>query len=179
MNVKKQNITTKNEDQYIQSQSFNFSLLKKITPKNQTEDLKIGIVQSRFNEKICSDLSTVCLNRLVEKKIEPKNITFASVAGALEIPIVLKQLAKQQFFDVLIAIGTIIRGETYHFDIVANESARCISNLALELNIPIVNTILTTENEEQALVRIVEKAKDAADIAIEMANLMKEIILQK
>lgn len=176
--MKKQPENNENQNALL-LKSFNFSSLEKLNPKNDSQNLKIAIVQSRFNEKICADISNVCLNRLIEKKVNPKNITFASVSGALEIPIVLKQLAQHRLINVMIAIGTIIRGETYHFDIVANESARCISNLALDLNIPIVNAILTTENEEQAHVRIVEKAKEAADIAIEMATLMQEITQDK
>lgn len=133
--------------------------------------LRIGIVQARFNETVCNALRDACLDELIELGVESEDIFVCTVPGALEIPVVLQQLAASGSFDALIAIGAVIRGETYHFEVVSNESATGVSRVALDFNVPIANAILTTENDAQAEARAGEKGADAARVAVEMANL--------
>ena len=137
--------------------------------------LKIGIVQARFSNEIGSAmLQTACL-RLIELGVADKDITVATVPGALEIPLALQNMAASERFDALIAIGAVIRGETYHFELVANASGAGITRVGLDFNIPIANAVLTTENDGQAHARIKEKACDAADVAVEGANLLNTL----
>jgi 6,7-dimethyl-8-ribityllumazine synthase len=136
----------------------------------------IGIVQARFNLPVCEGLLNACVNELTLLGVSPDNITVATVPGALEIPLVLQKMAATLEFDALIAIGAVIRGETYHFEVVSNESARAVGQVALDNDIPIANAILTTNNDEQALVRVDEKGRDAARVAVEMANLAERIL---
>ena len=133
--------------------------------------LRIGIVQARFNEPVCNALRDACLEELVGLGEESDDIFVCTVPGALEIPVVLQQLAASGSFDALIALGAVIRGETYHFEVVSNESAAGVSRVALDFNVPVANAILTTENDEQAEARAAEKGADAARVAVEMANL--------
>lgn len=133
--------------------------------------LRIGIVQARFNEPVCNALRDACLEELVGLGVESDDIFVCTVPGALEIPVVLQQLAASGSFDALIALGAVIRGETYHFEVVSNESADGVSRVALDFNVPVANAILTTENDEQAEARAAEKGADAARVAVEMANL--------
>ena len=113
--------------------------------------------------------------KLLELGVADSDITLTTVAGALEVPLALQNLAATEAFDALIAFGAVIRGETYHFELVSNESGAGVTRVGLDFNIPIANAILTTENDEQAHVRIEEKATDAALVAVEMANLLREI----
>lgn len=136
------------------------------------QNLYIGIVQSRFSNEICTPITDTCIQQLKALNVAESNISVVTVPGALEIPIMLQNLALSNEFHVLIAIGVIIRGETYHFDIVANESAAGITRVALDFNLPIINAILTTENEQQAYDRVEIKATEAAQAAIECANLV-------
>lgn len=138
-------------------------------------DLKIGIVQARFTNEIGSAMVEVARKKLIELGVADENITLATVAGALEVPLALQNMAATEQYDALIAFGAIIRGETYHFELVANESGAGITRVGLDFNIPIANAILTTENDEQAHARIVEKATDAAVVAVEMANLLANL----
>jgi 6,7-dimethyl-8-ribityllumazine synthase len=133
--------------------------------------LRIGVVQARFNEPVCNALRDACLQELVALGVGHDDIFVCTVPGALEIPLVLQQLASSGGFDALIAIGAVIRGETYHFEVVSNESAAGVSRVALDFNLPIANAILTTEDDEQAEVRAAEKGADAARVAVEMANM--------
>ena len=135
------------------------------------EALRIGIVQSRFNEDICQKMLVACLSELKLLGVMDEDILIVTVPGALEIPLALQKLADLDKFDALIAIGTVIRGETYHFDIVANESASGITRVSLDSDIAIVNCILTTYSDEQAEARTTEKGTEAARVAVEMANL--------
>ena len=112
------------------------------------------------------------VEKLHELGVKDDNITVTTVPGALEVPLVLQSMAGTQRFDALIAIGCVIRGETYHFELVSNESAAGITRMTLDYNIPVANAILTTENDEQAHARIVEKAQDAAVVAVECGNLI-------
>jgi 6,7-dimethyl-8-ribityllumazine synthase len=135
----------------------------------------IGIVQARFNEPITNALATACKAELLTLGVQEKNIDHIFVPGALEVPLALQAMAEKSKYDALIALGCIIRGETYHFELVANESGAGVSRVALDYQLPIANAILTTENLEQAIARKTEKGRDAARVAIEMANLLEEI----
>jgi 6,7-dimethyl-8-ribityllumazine synthase len=139
------------------------------------KQMVIGIVQARFNEAITEQLLLACKAELVRLGVTEKDIDLYQVPGALEIPLALQALAEKNRYDALIALGCIIRGETYHFELVANESGAGVSRVALDYQIPVANAILTTENLEQAQARQTEKGSDAARVAIEMANLMDEI----
>ena len=134
--------------------------------------LRIGIVQARFNEWAGQGLAAACLAQLSELGVDEDDITHVTVPGSLEIPMALARLAQTDDYDALIAIGCVIRGETYHFEVVANESARGVTQVAIQYNVPIANAILTTDDEEQARARLEEKGRDAARVAVEMANLM-------
>jgi 6,7-dimethyl-8-ribityllumazine synthase len=139
------------------------------------EGLRIGIVMSRFNIDVCEGLLSACACTLRKHGVADGDITLASVPGALEIPTALQKMAKSGKFDALIALGAVIRGETYHFELVANESGNGVTRVALDSGMPIANAILTTEDDDQALVRMSEKGSDAALVAIEMANLLKRL----
>lgn len=137
--------------------------------------LTIGIVQARFNEPITNSLSEACKAELIALGVLEKNIDLVLVPGALEVPVALMAMAEKLKYDALVAVGCIIRGETYHFELVANESGAGVSRVALDYQLPIANAILTTENLEQAMARKTEKGRDAARVAVEMANLLEEI----
>ena len=140
--------------------------------------LRIGIVQSRFNEYAGEGLLAACLEELKRLGVVEEDVTLMRVPGALEIPYALQQLASTEEYDALIAIGAVIRGETYHFEIVSNESASVIMQVSLDFDIPIANAVLTTENDEQTKARLVQKGTDAARVAVEMANLRKEFMFE-
>ncbi len=135
--------------------------------------LHLGIVQARFNEDITNALAAACIQEL--EALGVSNIDHVMVPGALEVPIALQAMAERAEYDALIALGCIIRGETYHFELVANESGAGVSRIALDYNLPIANAILTTENLEQAVARQTEKGRDAARVAVEMACLMEDL----
>lgn len=133
------------------------------------------MVQARFNESITNALAAACTQELIALGVEEKNITHVKVPGALEVPCALQALAESDKFDALVALGCIIRGETYHFELVANESGAAVTRLALDYQLPIANAILTVENLAQAIARQDEKGRDAARVAVEMANLLDEL----
>ncbi|QXZ10445.1 6,7-dimethyl-8-ribityllumazine synthase [Comamonas sp. Y33R10-2] len=135
-------------------------------------DLKIGIVQARFNEGITNTLFASCRDELLALGVKTENIDHVTVPGALEVPVALQTLADLDQYDALVALGCIIRGETYHFELVANESGAGVTRLSLDYRLPIANAIITTENMEQAIARQVDKGRDAARVAVEMANLL-------
>lgn len=137
--------------------------------------LYIGIVQARFNEGITEALAKACLDELAVLGVSPKHIDHVRVPGALEIPLALQAMAELNRYDALVALGCIVRGETYHFELVANESGAGVTRIGLDYQIPIANAILTTENMEQAVARQTDKGRDAARVAVEMANLLTEI----
>jgi len=137
--------------------------------------LRIGIVLSRFNSEIGEGLLAACEAELIKLGVAEDDITLATVPGALETPLVLQQMADSDEYDALIALGAIIRGETYHFEVVSNESARGISEVQLNTAVPIANAILTTQNDEQAIERMAVKGAEAAAVAIEMVNLLKQL----
>ena len=134
--------------------------------------LSIGIVQARFNEGITDALAQACLQELDALGVQAQNIRHVKVPGALEVPCALQALAESERYDALIALGCIIRGETYHFELVANESGSAVTRLALDYRLPIANAILTVENLAQAHARQEEKGRDAARVAVEMAALL-------
>lgn len=136
------------------------------------EGLRVGIVQARFNEQVGSAQRQACVEELLALGVDQSDILITTVPGALEIPLTLSQLAETGRFDALIALGAVIRGETYHFEVVSNESAAGISRVALEFHIPVANGVLTVENDEQAMVRAADKGRDCAQVAVEMANLL-------
>jgi 6,7-dimethyl-8-ribityllumazine synthase len=153
-------------------------------------NLRIGIVQARFNAGVTGELLAACMTELHALGVSNDLITHVTVPGALEVPWALQALARQGKSCIdgvwephirgveqhaLIALGCVIRGETYHFELVANESAAGITRVALEYHVPIANAILTTENLVQARARQVEKGRDAARVAVEMALLPKHL----
>ena len=141
--------------------------------------LRIGIVQARFNTDITNALAQACRTELQRLGVRDDSIEHVMVPGALEVPLALQALATRdgsQTFDALIALGCIIRGETYHFELVANESGAGVTRVGLDYGVPIANAILTTENEAQAMARQHDKGRDAAQVAVEMARLMERLI---
>lgn len=151
-----------------------------VAPDLNGDGMRIGIVWSRFNEDIVRELVTACDKQLLDLGVAAGDIHVASVPGALEIPLALQALAlgRRGFgrrFDALVALGAIIRGETYHFEIVANESARGILDVQLETGIPVANGVLTTSTVDQARARAAVKGAEAARVAVEMANTLKAL----
>ena len=138
--------------------------------------LHIGIVQARFNEDITNTLAQACKAELAALGVDAENIRHVFVPGALEVPLALQALADMGQFDALVALGCIIRGETYHFELVANESGAGVSRVALDYHIPIANAIITTEDMPQAVARQTDKGRDAARVAVEMAQLMAKLL---
>ena len=147
-----------------------------IRPNLDGSRLRIGIVQARFTNEIGSKMLEVCCRTLKELGVVDENITAATVPGALEVPLVLQNMAASNQYDALVSIGVVIRGETYHFELVSNESGAGVTRVGLDHNIPIANAILTTENDDQAVARIEEKASDAAKVAVECANLVNLLL---
>jgi len=139
------------------------------------DGLHIGIVQARFNAELTNALATACKAELARLGVADKHIEHVTVPGALEVPLALQAMAQRDEFDALIALGCIIRGETYHFELVANESGAGVTRVSLDHAIPIANAILTVENEAQAWARAEDKGRDAAGVAIEMANLLEDL----
>ncbi len=137
--------------------------------------LNIGIVQARFNADITDALANACKTELLALGVSDKDIDHVTVPGALEVPVALQAMAEKGKYDALIALGCIIRGETYHFELVANESGAGVTRVSLDYQLPVANAILTTENMEQAIARQTDKGRDAAQVAVEMANLLESI----
>jgi len=137
--------------------------------------LNIGIVQARFNADITDALANACKTELLALGVSEKDIDHVTVPGALEVPVALQAMAEKGKYDALIALGCIIRGETYHFELVANESGAGVTRISLDYQLPVANAILTTENMEQAIARQTDKGRDAAQVAVEMANLLESI----
>ena len=145
------------------------------TPELNGRDLRIGIVQARFNLAITDAMAQACVQELLSCGVLAKHIKHVKVPGALEIPVVLMGMADSDDYDALIALGCIIRGETYHFELVANESGAGVTRVALDHVLPVANAILTVENTDQAWARATKKGHDAARVAIEMATLMEDL----
>lgn len=146
-----------------------------IEPNVDGRALAIGIVMSRFNQEVGEGLLSAACDELQTLGVSADHITLATVAGALELPLALQTMAQSGRFDALIALGCVVRGETYHFEIVSNESAAGITRVQLDTGVPIANAVLTTEDDDQALARMSEKGRDAARVAVEMANLLASL----
>ncbi len=144
-----------------------------IKPDLSGEGLRVGIVRSRFNEDIGLTMLEACKKRLAELRVAA--VAVVSVPGSLEAPLALQKLANTERYDALIALGAVIRGDTYHFEIVANESASGLMQVQLDSGIPVANGILTADTEDQAEKRAQKKGRDCAEVAVEMANLARNV----
>ena len=138
-------------------------------------DLRIGIVMSRFNQDICEGLLSACTAELLRLGVSAECMLIATVPGALEIPLTLQTMARSGRYDALVALGAVVRGETYHFELVSNEMGSGITRITLDNGVPIANGVLTTEDDDQALARMNEKGTDCAQAAVEMANLLRAL----
>lgn len=139
------------------------------------EGLQVGIVMSRFNPDVCEGLLDSCVQELARLGVADEDITIATVPGALEIPLVLQTMAESGTFDTLIALGAVIRGETYHFEVVSNDACRGIQQVQMDTGVPVANGVLTTEDDDQALARL-HKGAECAQAAVEVANLLRAIV---
>jgi 6,7-dimethyl-8-ribityllumazine synthase len=149
--------------------------VRELEPNLNGSGLRVGVVMSRFNKDVGEGLLSGCCQELARLGVAAADVTLATVPGALELPLTLQTMAQSDRFDALVAIGAVIRGETYHFEVVSNESARGITDVQLATGIPIANAVLTTESDDQALERMHQKGTEAAQAAIEMANLLKAV----
>ena len=153
----------------------NTTAFSELDPAWKGTGLKIGIAISRFNKDICEGLLSACERELLKLGVAKNDILIVNIPGALEHPLALQKMAQSGKFDALVAIGSIVRGETYHFEVVSNESARGITDVQLQTGVPIANAVLTLENDDQGHQRMMEKGTDAARVAVEMANLLKRL----
>ena len=149
--------------------------MREIEKNLNGKGMQIGIVLSRFNSNIGDGLLSACKSELLNLGVNSDDITIATVPGALETPLILQHMALSEKYDALIALGAIIRGETYHFEVVANESARGISEVQLNTGVPVANAVLTTEDDDQAIARMHIKGAEAAQVAVEMYNLVRAL----
>jgi len=152
-----------------------FENIKEIDPNLNGYGLKVGVVMARFNIDVCEGLLSACTAELKKLGVAAEDITIATVPGALEIPLVLQTMAQGGRFDALVALGAVIRGETYHFEVVSDQSAAGILRVQLDSGIPVANGILTCEDDDQALARMQQKGADCAQAAVEMANLLRAL----
>ena len=152
-----------------------YDTIYEYAPALAGDGLAIGIVMSRFNPDIGEGLLSACTTELRRLGVAASNIEIATVPGALEIPLALQTMAQSDRFDALVALGAVIRGETYHFEVVSNDSCRSVMEVQLDTGVPIANGILTCENDDQALARTQQKGTDCAQAAVEMANLLRAI----
>src|SRR5262245_46538480 len=152
-----------------------FGNIAEIEPNLTGAGLRIGIAVARFNRDIGDGLLSACTAALAEQGVRESDVLIVSVPGALELPLTLQSLAQSRGFDALIALGAVVRGETYHFEIVSNESAAGITNVQLDTGIPIANGVLTCDTDAQAEARMAEKGADCAAAAVEMANLLRSV----
>jgi 6,7-dimethyl-8-ribityllumazine synthase len=143
--------------------------------KKDIKSLNVCIVYSRFNEPVVKELLNSCVDQLILEGIDQNHILKKEVPGALEIPMMINAYATKKKFDVLIAVGAVIRGETYHFEVVSDQSANGLMQIQLRHNIPVINAIITTNSGEEAFARTKIKGKEAAVGAIEMALLVSDI----
>lgn len=150
-----------------------FEHIKELEQKLDGKGLRIGLVMSRFNVDVCEGLLGACLERLGELGVDSSDVELVRVPGALEIPLILSRMAATERFDGLIALGAVIRGDTYHFEIVSNEMAAGISWVQLDSGLPVANAVLTTDTDEQALVRMSVKGREAAEVVVEMIHHLR------
>ncbi|MBI2509916.1 MAG: 6,7-dimethyl-8-ribityllumazine synthase [Betaproteobacteria bacterium] len=149
--------------------------MERLEPDLNGAGLRIGIVMSRFNQDAGEGLLSSCAAALAKHGVRARDIRVVTVPGAPEVPPALQNMANTGRFDALIALGAVIRGETYHFEIVASKSAEGIASVALDTGVPVANGVLTTDNDGQALARVARKGADCAAVAVEMANLMRRL----
>lgn len=149
--------------------------IEELDPDHRGTGLKVGIVVSRFNSAVGEGLLSSCTATLLKQGVGARDVRIVSVPGALEAPLALQKMALSGRYDALIALGAVIRGETYHFEIVSNECASGITTVQLDTGVPIANGVLTTDDDDQALSRMMEKGADCAMAAIEMANLVRKL----
>ena len=152
-----------------------FEDIREIDPKLDGTGLRVGVVMARFNIDVCEGLLSACTAELKKLGVAAGDITIATVPGALEIPLVLQTMAQTGSFDALVALGAVIRVETYHFEVVSNDSCRAVMEVQLDTGIPVANGILTCEDDDQALARMQVKGADCAQAAVEMANLLRAL----
>lgn len=152
-----------------------FENIREIDPNLDGAGLRVGVVMARFNLDVCEGLLSACTTELKRLGVAAEDITIATVPGALEIPLVLQTMAQTGDFDALVALGAVIRGETYHFEVVSNDSCRAVMEVQLETGVPVANGILTCEDDDQALARMAQKGADCAQAAVEMANLLRAL----
>jgi len=150
-----------------------YGSIEEISARPDGAGLRIGIVVARFNARVADGLLSSCTTELTKLGVKKDDIKIVNVPGALELPLALQKMAQSSRFEVLIALGAVIRGETYHFEIVANQSAGGIMQVTLDSGVPVVNGVLTTNDDDQAEARMVQKGSDCATVAVEMANLLK------
>lgn len=152
-----------------------FEHVPEIEPRIDGKSLRVGVVLARFNAEIGENLLSGCITELLTRGVEPEHLMVVTVPGALELPLTLQTMARSGRYDALVALGAVIRGDTYHFEVVSNEMAAGITRVQLDTNTPIANGVLTTEDDDQAVARMHIKGQECALVAIEMANLMKVI----
>ena len=149
--------------------------IPEIAPSLDGSGLRIGVVMCRFNLDVCEGLLSSCTAELLRLGVAAADITIATVPGALEAPLTLQAMAKSGRFDALVALGAVIRGETYHFELVSNEMGAGVTRVGLDTGLPIANGVLTTEDDDQAIARMREKGSDCARTVVEMSNLLKVV----
>ncbi len=152
-----------------------FENITEIDPNLNGAGLRVGVVMARFNIDVCEGLLSACTSELKKLGVAAEAITIATVPGALEIPLVLQTMSQSGNFDALVALGAVIRGETYHFEVVSNDACRAIMEVQLHTGVPIANGVLTCEDDDQALARMQTKGADCAQAAVEMANLLRAL----
>ncbi|MDB5801338.1 MAG: 6,7-dimethyl-8-ribityllumazine synthase [Rhodocyclales bacterium] len=150
-----------------------FEHVPEIVPRLDGKSLRIGVVLARFNSEIGENLLNGCVTELLAQGVAPEHMLIVTVPGALELPLTLQTMARSGRYDGLIALGAVIRGDTYHFEIVSNEMAAGVTRVQLDTSVPIANGVLTTEDDDQAVARMHIKGQECAIVAIEMANLLK------
>jgi 6,7-dimethyl-8-ribityllumazine synthase len=148
--------------------------IEELEPNLAGSGLRIGIAMSRFNAEVGEGLLSGAVEELKRLGVRDEDVLITSVPGALELPLTLQAMAQSDHFDALLALGCVIRGETYHFEVVSNESARGITDVQLQTGVPVANGVLTTEDDDQALSRMHVKGREAAQAAVEMANLLRQ-----
>ncbi len=149
--------------------------IDEIYPNLAGAGIRVGIVMARFNVNIGEGLLSACTDELLQLGVSPGDIRIVTVPGALEIPLVLQTMAKSGDYDALVALGAVIRGETYHFELVSNEMGAGVTRIGLDTGMPIANGVLTTEDDDQAISRMREKGSDCARTVVEISNLLKAI----
>ena len=149
--------------------------IDEIDPNLAGAGIRVGIVMARFNLNIGEGLLSACTDELLQLGVARSDIRIVTVPGALEIPLVLQTMANSGKYDALVALGAVIRGETYHFELVSNEMGAGVTRIGLDTGLPIANGVLTTEDDDQAIARMREKGADCARAAVEMANLLKAV----